>query len=243
MVGDLLHDLADFCNGDELPAIVQAAIAHAQFETIHPFVDGNGRTGRALISMVLGRRGLTTRVNPPISLALATRAQEYVSRLEATRYVGPLSAPPAMAGMNRWIAFFAASCSRAVSDAESFERRVHQLQSEWLTRLGNVRSDSSVFSLVQFLPAMPVVTVSGAAKTLGRTFAAVNRAIDVLVAARILSPVKAGRRNRVFEARELIDAFTALERQLASPEGNTRISGPARSVPARPERRRRGVKK
>jgi len=239
-VDDLLEDLAGFCNGDELPAVVQAAIAHAQFETIHPFVDGNGRTGRALICMVLGRRGLTTRVNPPISLALAARAKDYVDGLEATRYVGPLSAPPATAGMNRWIAFFAASCTRAVRDAELFEQRVRQLQSRWITRLGSVRSDSSAFTLLQSLPAMPVVTVSGAAKSLGRTFAAVNRAIDLLVAAKILTPVTAGRRNRVFEARELIDAFTALERQLASPEGNTRTSKPMRSVPGRPQRGRDG---
>jgi len=234
-VDDLLADLADFCNGDQLPAVVQAAIAHAQFETIHPFADGNGRTGRALIQMVLGRRGLATRVHPPISLALATRAREYVALLQQTRYVGPLSAPEATAALNRWIAFFAASCTRAVSDAERFEQRVQQLNDEWLTRLGAVRSDSSVFTLLQLLPAMPVVTANGAAKALGRTFAAVNRAIDVLVDAKVLSPVKAGTRNRVFEARELIDAFTALERQLASPERDTRTSAPVRAVPDRPQ--------
>lgn len=51
-VGDLLDDLARFCDGDSLPAVVQAALAHAQFETIHPFVDGNGRAGRALIHLI-----------------------------------------------------------------------------------------------------------------------------------------------------------------------------------------------
>ena len=71
-------DLCAFCNTDSLPAVAQAAIAHAQFETIHPFVDGNGRTGRALIHLVLRRRGLATRVLPPVSLVLATWADDYV---------------------------------------------------------------------------------------------------------------------------------------------------------------------
>jgi Fic family protein len=68
----LLEDLCAFCNDDSLPAIAQAAIAHAQFETIHPFIDGNGRTGRALIHVILRRRGLAPVVVPPVSLVLAT---------------------------------------------------------------------------------------------------------------------------------------------------------------------------
>jgi len=238
MVPDLLEDLAAFCNGDRLPAVAQAAIAHAQFETIHPFADGNGRIGRALIYMVLGRRGLVTRVPPPVSLVLATHARDYVRGLDSTRYVGSPSAAVATAAMNRWIAFFAAACTRAVADAESFENRVQELQRDWRVRIGDVRADSSIRALLARLPEMPVLTVSAAASAVGRTFPAVNRAIDALVEAKILTPVNAGQRNRVFEARELIDAFTALERQLASQEGNTRTSPPVRSVPARPRRKR-----
>lgn len=240
-VSSLLEDLVTFCNGDQLPAVAQAAIAHAQFETIHPFADGNGRTGRALIYMVLGRRGLCTRAIPPISLTLATRAKDYVRGLEATRYVGSSSAPAAADGMNRWIGFFSAACTRAVADAESFEQRVQLLQTEWRRRLGYVRSDSSALELLRLLPEMPVLTVRGATDALGRTFRAVNRAIEMLVEAKILTPVKAGQRNRVFEARELLGAFTALERQLASPDGDTRTSAPVRPVPARPRRRGAGV--
>ena len=70
-VPDLVADLCDFCNDDSLPAVAQAAIAHAQFETIHPFVDGNGRVGRALIHLVMRRRGVVSRVLPPVSLILA----------------------------------------------------------------------------------------------------------------------------------------------------------------------------
>ena len=87
-VPSLLEDLCVFCNEDSLPAVAQAAIAHAQFETIHPFVDGNGRTGRALIHLVLRRRGLATRVLVPVSLVLATWAQDYIDGLTAFRYRG-----------------------------------------------------------------------------------------------------------------------------------------------------------
>src|SRR6266704_1735059 len=66
LVPDLMADLCLFCNDESLPAVAQAAIAHAQFETIHPFPDGNGRTGRALIHVVLRRRGLAPRVIPPV---------------------------------------------------------------------------------------------------------------------------------------------------------------------------------
>jgi Fic family protein len=242
LVPDLLEDLAAFCNGDQLPAVAQAAIAHAQFETIHPFADGNGRIGRALIHMVLRRRGLVTRVTPPVSLVLATRARDYVRGLDSTRYVGSPSASAATAAMNEWIAFFAAACTRAVADAESFEQRVHELQEEWRMRLGDVRSDSSALVLLSHLPEMPVLTVNGAAGVLKRTFPAANRAIEALVEAKVLTSVNAGQRNRVFEARELIDAFTALDRQLASQAGDTRTSPPLRSVPARP-RRQRGTRR
>jgi Fic family protein len=84
-VPDLLDDLCRFCNSDDIPAVAQAAIAHAQFETIHPFVDGNGRTGRALIHLVLRRRRLATRVLPPVSLVLATWALTEIARSQRAR--------------------------------------------------------------------------------------------------------------------------------------------------------------
>jgi len=116
-VPGLLEDLCRFGNDDTLPAVAQAAIAHAQFETIHPFVDGNGRTGRALIHLVLRRRGLATRTLLPISLVLATWANDYIVGLEATRYRGPASSKAAHDGLNLWVARFAAAAKRAVNDA------------------------------------------------------------------------------------------------------------------------------
>ncbi len=233
LVRDLLDDLCAFCNTDDLPAIVQAAMAHAQFETIHPFVDGNGRIGRALIHMVLLRRGLAVRVLPPISLILATWSQDYVAGLTATRYIGKPTSAAATAGANQWVALFATACRRAIEDAETFERRVSALQDRWRERLGKVRAKSAADLLIGALPGAPIVTVNGAAELIGRTYQATNEAIGRLVEAKILRQVNVGPRNRAFEAPELIRTFTDLERRLASPTGDTRSAPPERRVPQR----------
>lgn len=233
LVPALIEDLCAFCNSEELPAVAQAAIAHAQFETIHPFVDGNGRTGRAIIHLVLRRRGLAPRVLPPVSLVLATLARDYVRGLMASRYIGPSDSPPASAGINTWVAIFAAACTRAVDDARGFEERAANLQAQWRARVGRVRANSATDLLLQRLPGVPVLTAESAAVLLGRTFKPANDATQRLLEAGILRQITVGRRNRAYEAPEIIDAFTDLERQLASPGADTRTSPPARTVPRR----------
>src|SRR5450759_564691 len=171
------EDLGRFCNEDSLPAVAQAAIAHAQFETIHPFVDGNGRAGRALMHFVLRSRGLATRALPPISLVLATWADDYSAGLQATRYRGPASSTAAYDGINGWVARFAAACQRAVHDATSFEERAQLLEDEWRAKLDPVRTNSATDLLLLAVPGAPIVTVSAAATLIGRTFKPANDAI------------------------------------------------------------------
>ncbi len=233
MVRPLLDDLCAFCNTDALPAVAQAALAHAQFETIHPFADGNGRTGRALVHMVLRRRGLAPRVLPPVSLILATWSQDYVDGLTKTRYRGAATSRQAHEGLNRWVALFATACGRAAADASAFEERTRSIQHAWRQRLGTVRAYSAADRLIARLPGAPIVTVRGATGLTGRSFQATNDAVRRLVDAKILAPVSVGRRNRAFEAPDIIDAFTDLERQLASPGGDTRLIPPARPAPRR----------
>lgn len=230
----LLEDLCAFVNDDALPAVAQAAIAHAQFETIHPFVDGNGRTGRALIHVVLRRRGVAPRVLPPISLVLATWSRSYVDGLTATRYRGRADSPAAHDGINQWIGLFAAACRRAVDDALAFEDRVANIQHDWRRAVGGTRKGSAAELLIGALPGAPVLSVSSAASLIGRSFQAANQAMTRLEAAGIVRQVNVGRRNRAFEAPAIIDAFTALERQVASPTGDTRTAPPDRPAPAHP---------
>ena len=222
LVEGLVDDLIAFSNDDLLPAVAQAAIAHAQFETIHPFVDGNGRTGRALVHFILRRRGLALRVLPPVSLVLATWSQDYIAGLEATRYRGRATSNAAKDGINLWIGRFADACKRAVDDAGTFERQALAIEAQWRERLGRVRSRSAADLLLRRLLGAPVVTVNSAANQIARSFVQTNEAITRLVHAGILQQVSVGRRNRAFEAPEIIEAFTALERRLGSPEGNTR---------------------
>lgn len=232
-VRPLLEDLCAFSNEDELPAVVQAAIAHAQFETIHPFADGNGRIGRALIHVVLLRRRLVAHVHPPISLVLATHAKDYVSGLTATRYIGSPDSAAAVEGLNRWIGTFAAACTRAVDDALMFEKRIRAIQRKWRKAVGSVRKNSAVDLLIATLPGAPIVTVKSAAELIERSFERTNQAISRLGEAGVIQPVTVGRRNRAFEARAVIDAFADLERQLASPSGNTLTSPLRRPGPRR----------
>jgi len=230
-VEDLMADLCAFSSTDDLPAVAQAAIAHAQFETIHPFIDGNGRTGRALIHLILRRRGLAVRVLPPVSLVLATWAQSYIDGLTKYRFVGSSTAPKAIEGLNIWVGLFAGACTRSVADATTFEDRAAALEEQWRERLGTIRAKSGTDLLLRSLPGAPILTVDSAASLIGRTFKPAADAIERLVDAGILRQVTVGRRNRAFEAPEVIAAFTALERQLASPEGDTRTSEPVRTVP------------
>ncbi len=233
LVEGLVADLVNFANEDSLPAVAQAALAHAQFETIHPFVDGNGRTGRALVHLILRRRGVAPRILPPVSLILATWAQDYIDGLMAIRYRGPATSKVASEGINLWIGRFATACKRAVDDAMSFEQQARSIEASWREKLGRVRARSAADLLLGVLVGAPVVTVNSAAEMVGRSFIQTNEAIQRLVDAGILKQVTVGRRNRAFEAPEIIAAFTTLERQLASPEGDTRTSEPVRTVPRR----------
>ncbi len=235
-VAELLEDLCGFSNTDWLPAVAQAALAHAQFETIHPFVDGNGRIGRVLIHLVLRRRGIGVRALPPISLVLATWSTDYTAGLTATRYRGGPTSRVARDGLNRWMSLFAAASRRAVADAEVFENEVLDLQAQWRAQLGVVRRGSAVDLLVNALPGAPIVTATGAGQLIGRSFQAANEAISRLVNAGILQQINVGRRNRAFEAADVIQRFTQLERRLASPTGNTGSSEPSRRVPRRSAR-------
>jgi Fic family protein len=235
----LLEDLVAFCNEDALPAVAQAALAHAQFETIHPFVDGDGRVGRTLIHMVLRRRRLAPHVLPPVSLVLATWADRYVAGLTATRYAGSPSSHDAREGVNHWVGLFATACRRAVDDANVFEERIREIQRRWHTQLGSVRAGSTTAVLLAKLPGAPVLTVQSAAELADRSVQAANEAVSRLVDAEILVQTKVGRRNRAFEAREVIDAFIDLERRLASETGDTHSAPPERPVPARSKRAKR----
>lgn len=227
-VGDLLADLCDYLSGDDYPALLQAAVAHSQFETIHPFADGNGRTGRALIQLVLRRRGITATALPPISLVLATVADRYVGALDGTRTQGD-----PQRGLLEWVELFLASTSRACHDAGRFAIELGELEAATREKAGPVRANSTLDLLISALPSLPVFSVTTAADHLGRSYQASGDAVERLRAAGIVRQVSIGSRNRAFEATAVLDALTGFERSLASPDADTAITSPTRPVPAR----------
>jgi Fic family protein len=235
-VRPLLEDLVAFMNTDRYPPLVQAAIVHAQFETIHPFADGKGRTGRALIHIVLRRRALAPRYVPPISLVLATRSRDYIHGLTAYRYIGAPDSDTAQAGIAEWIGIFAAAAGQAAADALRFGEQIDALVERWREQARPIRARSAADLLVRALPSAPVITVETAARLIGRSVQATNQAVDHLTRAGVLLPLRAVRRHRVFEAAGLVDALTGFERSLASPAGDTRAAPPIRRVPRRPAR-------
>ena len=149
-VGHLLDDLREFCEDESLPPLVQAALAHAQFETIHPFNDGNGRTGRALVQIVLRRRGLAPAYVPPISVVLAARRDAYIAGLGRFR-AGELAA---------WIEQFAVAAAQAAQLARRYLADVQALQEHWRGRLRGLesppRADAAAWLIIDALPAYPV---------------------------------------------------------------------------------------
>jgi Fic family protein len=206
----LLEDLCAAINDDVLPPVIQAGLVHAQFEVIHPFLDGNGRTGRALIHVVLRRRDLTPMYVPPISVVLAGDKASYIAGLDAY----------ARGDVDAWLTTFAAATAQSAGLAASYLTRVETLQDQWRTRLrtaANPRADSVAWALIDVMPAHPMISVPVAVAATGRTKAVVNEALLQLEAAGVVTRASQGQRNRTWEATGLLDLLADLEAGIAMP--------------------------
>jgi Fic family protein len=204
LVPELLDDLCAFSSREDIPAVIQAAIAHAQFETIHPFHDGNGRVGRALILSILRRRGVAPRYLPPVSLALAGEADRYITGLTSWRN----------GDEDDWYTVFVDAVHRASTGAREFAARVAELQSRWAEQAGNPRRNSGPLRLIELLPSQPIVNVKTAAQLLGGTEERARQAILRLEQAGVLRQTAVGRRNRAWECVGLFDLLDRFEREL-----------------------------
>jgi len=204
-VSALLDDLCEAINDDSLPPIVQAALVHAQFETIHPFDDGNGRTGRALIHVILRRRRVAPEYLPPVSVVLAAAKDRYVEGLTAFRGDG----------IGAWIEHFAVASARAANLARDYVDAVEALMADWRQRLAGSpsapRKGAAAWAIIDVLPAHPMITAPVAVAATGRAKAAVYQAIEQLQEAGVVVPLSESRRNQVWEATGLLDIIAALE--------------------------------
>ena len=210
----LVEDLVAAVNEPARSPLVHAAVVHAQFETIHPFADGNGRTGRALVQLMLRRSGLAAACSPPISSALALNRDAYIDALRSNRPVCTRDDPRRSAALTPWIELCAEACAQACDYTQRIVSHVAALQQDWRDRLlaGGVRRSNSVMRLIDALPSNPVLNAASAAELLAVNPRTARRSIDLLVGAGILVQRSAGRRNRVYEVESIIDTFAALAR-------------------------------
>ena len=203
-VRPLMQDLCAAMAEESLPPIVQAALVHAQFETIHPFDDGNGRTGRALLHVVLRRRGIAASYVPPISVVLAAHRERYIDGLTRFR----------AGDINGWIEQFAIAAAQASRLAETYLRAVTAHMETWRGQLaaGDApRSDAAAWAVIDVLPAHPVITAPVAAAATGRAKAAIHQAVQQLERCGVLRPLSTSKRNRSWEATGLLELLEGLE--------------------------------
>ena len=243
-VPELLDDLVQHMAGAAHSPIIQAALVHAQFETIHPFPDGNGRVGRALIHTVLTRRGLTEDAILPVSLVLATLQQDYVEGLSAFRFDGAPDSPDAEAAVARWLETFTHAVLIASEQASALEAQLTELREEWTNfvaaarqRDGRVRAtrrDSALSAILDSLPGTPVLTTATATRVHGITSTAAQNALGQLEGYGILEKISIGRGRHAFVSLDVLDLITRTERTMASHDFDTAISPPRRPVPVRP---------
>lgn len=232
----LMADLCEYINGAEHGALIQAAIVHAQFETIHPFADGNGRVGRALIHGVLQRRGLVDQALLPISLILATWSDQYVAGLGGFRE----------GRLNDWLEIFITAAAEAVTQAKRLAEDLAAIQEDWRTAVDQerkrqgkqraLRADSLALRLLEAFPAHPVVTVASLTRIYDARPTNAREALSLLEAAGVVRTKVIGAKGLTgYFADDVLDLITLADLRLASSRFDTRLSPPAgRGVPELP---------
>ncbi|MGO9558768.1 MAG: Fic family protein [Acidimicrobiales bacterium] len=207
LVPGLMEDLVAFANDDRLDAVTQAAVLHAQFESIHPFADGNGRLGRVLIGWCLVRR-LRVRVPPPFSVFVAKDPGGYLSGLVFFREDE----------VARWVEWFATTLDRSATAAASLVVQIEALMGDWRRRASAadsksgrpVRRDAIFWAVLEMLPAHPVVSSQLVVQMTGVSSEGARRTLKRLESLGILEPIDLktgvpGRPVRWMAAAELVE--------------------------------------
>jgi Fic family protein len=207
LIGPLMDDLIEFANADVFDVVTQAAIVHAQFESIHPFADGNGRLGRVLISWLIVRR-LRVLVPPPFSVFVARDPGGYLSGLTLYR----------MGELAPWVRWFATTLERSASTATTLIGEVEMLTAEWRKRAGTgtgraVRDGATFWKVLEMLPEHPIVSANLIQERFEITNEAARQMLHRFESLAILSPIELrsgnpGRPARWWAAKELIDIIS-----------------------------------
>jgi Fic family protein len=197
-VAPAIEDLVRFGRRRDIPALPQIAIAHAQFETIHPFTDGNGRTGRALIQAMLRYRRLARRVTVPVSAGLLTDTGAYFDALGAYRDGNP--AP--------MIDRLSSASVLAVANGRELVADLRAIRSGWESTI-TARRDSAVHKVADLLLKRPVINAVLLRDELGISTGNARRYVDPLVEAGIIVEFSDRARNRIWRAPAVLEALDA----------------------------------
>lgn len=196
-VPELLSDLDRWLHGDDtLPPLVRAGLAHVQFETIHPFLDGNGRIGRLLITLLVQHWGLMDEPLLYLSLAFKRHRAAYYERLAAVRTTGDWEG---------WLAFFLDCVVEAADDGVRAATRIFRLLNDDRRRiLEHDDATVSVLRLFELLPEHPMVTLPLATELLGLNKVTAQRSVQALVTAKVLREITGKARDRVYAYRKYL---------------------------------------
>ena len=192
-----LGDWERFLHDDTLPPLVHAALAHSQFEAVHPFLDGNGRVGRLLITLLLVERGVLPSPMLYLSAYFEATRDEYYARLLGVTERGE---------WEEWLTYFLRGVVLQSEDAVDRIQRIDDLFSQWKQGLPRGQSPVPERALDLFAEN-PFWTVRGAATRLSVAFTTAQRAIDRLEAAGVVAQVGDARRNRVYCAEAVLDVL------------------------------------
>jgi Fic family protein len=225
-VARLLDDLLAFVERDDIAPLIQAGLAHAQFETIHPFEDGNGRVGRILIHLILRRRGLAPHYVPPISLVLGANYEAYIAGLTSYRQHDE----------EAWIGLFARAAGIAADGARTLAADIETLKARWRD-LAKPRGGSAAAKLIDLLPLHPVFDLQSATKFLGISDEATRLGIERLEAAGVLNEVTKRKWGRAWESVGLFGLLDGFERKLATPPGARRTRAAPRDTSSKKPRK------
>lgn len=184
-----------------LPPLVRVGLAHVQFETIHPFLDGNGRIGRLLVALLLEHWNLLDQPLLYISVAFKARQAEYYMRLSSVRTSGDWEG---------WILFFLSCIQEAASHGTHLAVKLHELATRDRRRtLDCASSTLAALQLLELLPIQPMITVRAASESLGLTAPPSRKAIQILENLGILREISGTMRSRVYAYQEYIDTLAS----------------------------------
>lgn len=193
-----MSDLEKYINtDDDLDALIQAALIHYQFETIHPFLDGNGRVGRLLITLFLMDKGILTTPALYISYFLKKNRVEYYDRMTEVRTKG---------NYEQWIIFFLQAIMESAGDATSTIDELitlHDTNTSVISKLG--RASKNTMLVFDYLESNPIIDIGKTAEALSITFNTASSAVRRLVDAGILVQTGGGGRNRTFAYEAYLD--------------------------------------